>query len=774
MNPHFAAFIRLGKSLSSEKKLDWNFVVDGEGIAADKKGWDLTACVGDVPPPAFYLRDLGTDENTLKVLNTALATFGDRPIPMRALSPAWQDLIKAAVAEQLLVRRTSTSYVYQSIARPLRVLATCVDKEPWALTLDDFRFAVRIAKGVQQSGKLADLVVGLVKVLFDTYHLCDAGQMYGFLDIKRIKTTNSKSRQTLTEDELRSQLEERRRAERLPTRRAFWELVRIVMTERPTSFMDELRFAAIRIMIITGLRSGEATLLPLDCKRERYYVDRKGGDPGAIGGYSSALMLRHFAEKQQDEQSDSRILRESMQPVPEMFRDVLTETLERVASITSPLRVTLKLQCETNRLLPWFDEKALIPFTELYSYWSGNPFWLACDRGSIVSEYRQQFDPDILRRLQMVQAEQYAAARTKLDTAIYQFGNNLRKQMQANQTNLRFRTSSGNPVELSVPMSWGDTYLIVGEVEEHIRKMTPTKISDTLSMTADSGPVPPWELLFLHPKRSLAEERNDGICDVTRYFSVSRPDPSLVSIGLGEKTDTPSIFKRYGATAADQELRLESHMLRHLQNTELFRLGVADTIISKRYNRRSVTPSYEYDHRSLAEELEQISIPEEVELALGEKATTVAKMIEAKKASGPVVEAFLRIQANEGDMAAYEYLRVEADGFHATPYGHCLNSFTVDPCPKHLECFANCRHLSATDLPENRQNLIRLEGKFKSALEAIRARPSSSLGWKNQLEHAETRLAGIQKLLATPPGQAPFPLGADLSIPESRGVLDEH
>lgn len=98
-------------------------------------------------------------------------------------------------------------------------------------------------------------------------------------------------------------------------------------------------------------------------------------------------------------------------------------------------------------------------------------------------------------------------------------------------------------------------------------------------------------------------------------------------------------------------------------------MGVADTIISKRYNRRSVAQSYEYDHRSLAEELEQISIPEDVELSLGEKATTVAKMIKAKKAAGPLVEAFLRIQANEGDMAAYEYLQVEADGFHATPMG---------------------------------------------------------------------------------------------------------
>ena len=149
---------------------------------------------------------------------------------------------------------------------------------------------------------------------------------------------------------------------------------------------------------------------------------------------------------------------------------------------------------------------------------------------------------------------------------------------------------------------------------------------------------------------------------------------------------------------------LTSHTLRHLQNTELFRLGVADTIISKRFNRRSVAQSYEYDHRSLAEELDQLELPADVEMALGEKASTVAKMIQSGKASGPIVDAFKKIQSTEGDTAAFEFLKVEADGFHAT-YGHCLNSFTVDPCPKHLECFSGCRHLSATNLPENRRHL---------------------------------------------------------------------
>ena len=272
-----------------------------------------------------------------------------------------------------------------------------------------------------------------------------------------------------------------------------------------------------------------------------------------------------------------------------------------------------------------------------------------------------------------------------------------------------------------------------------------------------SGSLQPWEFLFVQPKRSLAEERNDGLCDVTRYMAVSRPDPRFIGIGAWLRQGVPSLFEKYGETAEDRALKIEPHMLRHLQNTELFRLGVADTIISKRFNRRSVAQSYEYDHRSLAEDLDQIEIPQDIEVMLGEKASTVARLIKGGKANGPIVDAFRRIQATEGDAAAYEYLRAEADGFHATPYGHCLNSFTVDPCPKHLECFADCRHLSATDLPENRQNLIRLEGKFKLALETIKARPSTSIGWKNQLDHAEKRLGRRTEASCNTIGQTSLP-----------------
>jgi len=773
MNRHYVAFIEFGRRLAESRGLPWEIALDEKGLARDGVGWNLTATVGDVSPSTSYQRDFGTDAKTLAIFNRERGEAGLEHRRPGAISSHWQDLVKAAVAEQLLSKRNTTAYVTQWIARPLRVIATCVDKEPWELNVDDLRTAARIGTAVQATGKLGDCVIALVKILFDAKHLCDASPLYPSLDLPRFKGRDYRAKHRKSPQELRDDLEARKRGERLPERRAFWELTRIVMTEKPKTLIDDLRFAAVRTLIMTGMRAGEVVLLPTDWKRERTYLDSKGRPAGESGGISMSLMIRHFAEKQQDEESDSRILTESAQPVPEMFRDSLKETLDHVAKITAPLRETLKLQCESGRILPWYAVDAVVPILEVYTRLTGNPFWQKIEREPFIARYRDGFDPAIFSELQEYQHERRRSAYLKLDQSFYQFGHRLKEMMRDGKTALRFRHGDGTQVNLLERIEWNAVHLRVGEVEEHVRLLTPTKVSDTPPLRLAAGQLQPWELLFIQPKRSLAEERNDGICDITRYASVNRPDTTLLGHALGDAPHIPSLFEKYGQTDQDRALKIESHMLRHLQNTELFRMGVADTIISKRFNRRSVAQSYEYDHRSLAETLEQIEIPQDIEIVLGEKATTVAKLIKGGKASGPIVDSFKRIQASDGDAAAYEYLRAEADGFHGTPYGYCLNSFTVDPCPKHLECFAGCRHLSATDLPEHRQNLISLEGKISLALESIRARPSTSIGWKNQLAHAEERLHGVQRLLATPAGEHPFPTGKDFSALPQRGLFDD-
>jgi hypothetical protein len=758
MNPHYSAFVELGKSLAAERSLQWEIPLNTDGAAADGVGWNLTTAANAISPPNHYLRDFSPDSKASVFLIDELPDSDDGNHNRSVLSPAWQDLMKAAVAEQLFFRRNSVLHVVGQVLRPLRVLATCSMSEPWQLNADDIRSAIRVSAAIQPSGKLRDLIIGIVKTVFDAHHLTDAGPLYESLsDRQQYVNARARAKYTLPKEALREGLRDRKREERLPERRAFWELIRIVMTQDPRTFVDEIRFAAIRTMIVTGFRIGEAALLPLDWKRERNYFDAKGKPAGLSGGISTSVMIRHFAEKQHSDESDSNILVEGTQPIPELFLDIINRTLDRATSLTAPLRKTHKLQCDTGRLLPWYHADELVAIPDVYIHLTGNPAWTSRSNENLTEQYRKTFDPTLLQELYESQWKHYRRGNARLAASLYVFLNRLQRLMRNDKIPLRFRSASGRVIAPTDRMDWGGAYLKVSEVEAYIATETPSKVSDMQAIPTASGSIQPWEFMFIHPKRSLMEERNGGICDVNRFIAVGRPDSSFISLSIGAQELGETIFAKYGETNADRALNLESHSLRHLQNTELFRLGVADTIISKRFNRRSVVQSYEYDHRSLAEDLDQIELPPETEIQLGTKAATVAKMIKTGRANGPIVDTFKQIQSTDGDEAAYEYLRVEADGFHATPYGHCLNSFTVDPCPKHLECFSGCRHLSATNLPENREHLIRLESRLKDALETIRSRTSSGIGWKNQLVHAEQRLAGVRKILAADKGEHPFP-----------------
>lgn len=770
MNDFYAQFIELGRQLAEERGVSWLMPVDAKGRVTPDAVWNLSQLSGKDLSPRQYLNNFGCEAKALQLLNADRASSSSVGVAPFVLSMEWQNLIKAAAAIQLFVKRNSAAYALHCIVRPLRVIATTsLNKPPWTLVYEDIRLAVRIGKAVQAGGKLGDLVAGIVKIVFDTNHLMDAGPLYPALANQRLKAPDSKvAKFTKSEEEIRHDLEERKLAEKLPERRAFWELIRIVMTEKPKSFVDELRFIAIKTQIVSGFRAGEGALLPVDWKRQREYVDRNGQPAGSLGGVSSALMIRHFAEKQQESEGDSAVLTEETQYVPQMFEELISEALGRAAELTSPLRKTLRLQVETGRLLPWFGYDDVVPITQLYTHLTGNPFWVGLaeeECASWVNKYKEGFDFSIFDELQCVQG-MASANGMPVDRSFNRHFIRIGKK-------LPFRLSDGTVLPLGSRIKCKEFCLHVGELEEYIRTCTPAKVPDLASFKLETGNLQPWELLFLGPKYSYAEERNNSICDVTRYMSVDVLGVKFIYHALTQSGTTASVFDRYGQTEEDRKLEINPHALRHLQNTELFRLGIADTIISKRFNRRSVSQSYEYDHRSLAEELSSMEIPLDVEFSLGEKATTVAKLIMSGKAHGPIVDAFKRIQASEGDAAAFEYLKAEADGFHATPYGHCLNSFTVDPCPKHLECFSGCRHLSATNLPEHRAALIRLEGKLAAALELAQARSSTSIGRDNQIRHAAERLEGVRRILMVHEGEHPFPDGPDLSKPGDLGVMDE-
>ncbi len=701
MNEAFRMYVSSSKAIAENAGLRWSLPVNRDGSIDPEFAWNITEVCGAAAPPTCRLNDLGYDPETLAVINERRAAAGDPAVARSALAPHWQDLVKAAVAQQALVDRNTPQHIISQVARPLRVLATCMAvrsvAEPWELAADDIRWTTDVAADVQKSAKLAQIVGGLVRKILDARHLCDRSPLWeraarlGAVAPKRGGRT------------MLEKLQARAHGQKLPEAEALWELVDIVFTREPETFVDEIRFAQLRTQILCGMRIGETCTIPADWSRYKEYVTLNGKPAGEVGGVSRSLMLRHFAEKQQGPDDNSVQLVEAFQHVPAEFEEVIAQTLTHALEITRPLRERLTQQIATGRWFPEFAPDDLVPLTEMFTRLTGNPIirqepppreWL--------DGYRRSRNPKWLIQI----AQQQRESSSPFTMSFHSYWAKWRQHDGA----APFRNANG--VVLASQRYWTDLpFLRIRDVEDHVARFASTKLSDTTSLPlVGGGRLQTSNLILLAPKRALIEGRGGGICDVTRYFAVGRVDPQDLILMLSG--DQRGLFARYGQTEAVRGLSLESHSLRHMQNTVLFQSGISDAAITKRFNRKSVAQSYEYDHRTLAQQLEAIDLPPAAK-GLPDRAKTVARMIIAGKAKGAITDEFKRIQRERGNEQAFEFLAAEADGFHATPYGHCVNGFTQEPCPKHLQCTSGCNHFVNFGLDRNVTNIRKLLEKSK-------------------------------------------------------------
>jgi integrase len=282
-----------------------------------------------------------------------------------------------------------------------------------------------------------------------------------------------------------------------------------------------------------------------------------------------------------------------------------------------------------------------------------------------------------------------------------------------------------------------------------------------------------WQNLFLTFPATVPFPLTGPLADAT---PVNTPLRRRIYVALGGPSGNGvlSLFHKYGNSPATQGLSLHSHSLRHLMNTELFRHNVPDTVITHQFGRSTVAQSYEYDHRSLAEKLKFVQLPAVSRPLVppGSPQELVAKMVvSGMAAASHVGQSFVRIQAEHGDEAAFTWLAATSDGFHVTPYGFCTNSFSVNPCARHLKCFDDCRHFTASGLPEHRITLGKLRDRLIVMKSAALAKPPTALARKNQLAHAERLIVGVDAALAAQPGQKVFENGVDYASPRSGDVF---
>lgn len=765
MNEFYRSFVETAKSMAFERGLQWDLPYNESGKIPKDKAWDLGALAGMVPPPFYRIIDLGFDAAALTILNSIREQEHLPSLSLKAMPAHWRDLYQAVVLTEVLIKRNKPQHAIINIGRYIRLLATCVEgRTPWDITGTDVQLAYNVALKIGESGKIAANFSMVVRIVIDGQHLADRTPLARFCipfptDTAREAQSRVEHRREIENsyqdvEKVRTELGQRKASEKLPEAKAFWELIRILWTEKPLTLSDHIRFAQAKIAVLTGFRVGENATIPFDWERWREYVDAHGHPAGESGGISRSLMLRHFAEKQPDDEGPKGVvLYETAQHIPQIFEQEVLAILRHCAEITQPMRDRLRRQTETGRLFPEFESDALIPAPEMYIRVSGAlPIGNHASTQQMLETYRAAYEPTVLDKLRETEMR---TLRPRFINTVKTYWNRYLKKGE-----IFARDEHGKVFPRRV-CSWRDAYFRVGDVEDLVRRCMPTKLPDVEPFTlADGTTLFPYELLFLMPIRALAENRNDGLTDVSLNFANGRVSSADLHMHLGGQAD--NLFSRYGKTKADRSYTLNTHSLRHLQNTELIRLGVADTIVNLRFNRRDPKQLKNYDHRSLAEDLQDIDLPPLVSEKLGPRAQEAMRMIVANKVCGPIVEEFRQIQREHGDDAAYDYLDAEADGLHVTPYGFCLNSFTVDPCPKHLECFNGCTHLTRSNVPEERKNLESLRDRTKRAITKIEASPSGSIGRENQILHAREHMSNIEKVLAAEPGSRPFPDGKNL------------
>ncbi|KMM77962.1 hypothetical protein [Pseudomonas deceptionensis] len=758
MNTFYTNYILSAKTIASTKGLEWDLPHDTSGKVSKNARWDLASMAGMVTPPFFWHSSLSYDNKALEVLNDLRQRQSLTPMCVQPLSRHWRDYYQAVLINEILVKKNKPGHALINIGRPLRIIATCAgNEEPWDLTAASVALAYRVALSIGTSGKLAANVAMIVRTIIDGQHVANRSPLAQYCvhqsasgisndSVANLKKSNNTYRRT---DKVKLELAERKDSAKLPSEKAFWELIRIIFTEQPKTFVDAIRFNQLKLAVATGFRIGESILLPLNWAKWHDYYTPNGSLAGTQGGISRSLAIRHFAEKQAcDTDASGVLLYEAIQHVPTIFEELVSEAFSEAERLTGPLRDRLRLQINTGRLLPEFNQSELVPAWDIYSRMSGS-IWFASPPlpSDLIDKYRVSFDPAYLDEMRRIQISQIPVHGVSPSCMKY-----------FKKLPIIIRHKNGDAFEGKV--DWKRAYLRVSEVETLMRETMTTKLPDCAPFRLSNAEVLyPSELMFLMPIRALIEERNGGILDVNRYLSVGRASSLDMQNHLGASAN--NIFSRYGQDDADRELKLNTHSLRHLQNAELFRLGVADTIITKRFNRKSVTQSYVYDHRSLSEALANIDIPQEAE-SIAPRARETLKMIMAGKIRGPIVDEFLKIQSELGDEHAFNYLSVEADGLHVTPYGFCVNSFTVDPCSKHLECF-DCRHLARSENPQEQATLENMKLKMIEVVNIIELNPQETrnIGWQNQLNHAKSRLSSLEVMINTPPSILVFPNGQD-------------
>lgn len=191
------------------------------------------------------------------------------------------------------------------------------------------------------------------------------------------------------------------------------------------------------------------------------------------------------------------------------------------------------------------------------------------------------------------------------------------------------------------------------------------------------------------------------------------PDLADLNFDLGPTPARTSIFKRYGFSDADgNPLKLTSHQIRHLINTEAQRVGLTDEQIAHWSGRLRVDQNSVYDHRTLDERVEQTRrAVEDVQSAVGLPAT-------AEGLSYTHGQWTIKVAAKPRALAEVEDMQPQLSGLK-TLYGECHHDWSFAPCEGFVKCLDCSEHACIKGAGDADVTLERLRALHSGVLSEV-------------------------------------------------------
>ncbi|MDI7863165.1 hypothetical protein MRS76_14490, partial [Rhizobiaceae bacterium n13] len=632
----FRTLLEAAMQVATRQGLDWHTPIDQSGAILKGHRWNVAELAGRRGRSGnFYFSDTAPDESAVNALNEVRLSLALPRLIRRPPTDAWIDLMKITIIDNVFTRNNRPQTIQRRVLC-LRILAAeAEDTPPWAIEPVMIRRAYNAALAIGSSGKTATDLASTVRTVIDDCGFAAVSPLARYCSASDQDAAKVELEGRLARNRHRShaaifeRLEDRPSPEKLPDEKSYNKLKQIIFGAVPKTFSDRIRFPVLKIHLVTGLRIEEVLSAPLWALMWREYFDFDGTPAGEKGGVARDLWFRHFASKKPTEENKGELLFETSQVIPLRFQEMVADTIQEVVNLTAPARKRLKLQYDTGRLFPEFLQDELVPASEMYVRLSGNAlFSRAAVPDDLINAYRKSGDIEILRAIRSSQSDASIAP----SQISYWSKHNA----------LIARDVGGS--EVRGKRNWEKCYFRIGEIEEYFGEKLRFKGPEigTYRLHGGAG-YGTHDMMFLIPTRNVIEGRNGGLLDAELYYAFKRIDYRDIDIALdGRQPD--SIFRRY-LGAEGRNLRIKTHQNRHLQTTELYRHGVSDAIVTKRFNRTSLTQSRVYDNRSLSERFEALDLGDVALDVHREPQKRALEAIQSGKLAGPKVQTFLKCQS---------------------------------------------------------------------------------------------------------------------------------